>query len=108
MDDGGRTPLHNGSVHLRRTLLVDSALALVLAGLTWGTMSLDDGCRCPMGALAVALVLGQTIPLAFRRLAPVPVWLGVGVVTAVHGASTVNDPPIFFGASEALFVGRRQ
>ena len=90
-------------MHPRRTLLVDSALALVLAGLTWGTMELDD-CGCPMGALAVALVLGQTLPLAARRLAPVPVWLWVGVVTAVHGASTVNDPPIFFGALVAVYT----
>ena len=104
VDDAGPAPLHNGAVHLRRTLLVDSALALVLAGLTWGTMELDEDCECRMGAWAVALVLGQTLPLAFRRLAPVPVWLWVGVVTAVHGASTVNDPPIFFGALVGVYT----
>ena len=93
-----------GAVHPRRTLLVDSALALVLAGLTWGTMELDEDCGCRMGAWALALVLGQTLPLAFRRLAPVPVWLWVGVVTAVHGTSTVNDPPIFFGALVGVYT----
>jgi signal transduction histidine kinase len=103
VDDVGGRPLHNGTVHLRRTLLIDSVLALVLAGLTWGTMRLDD-CGCRMGALALALVVGQTLPLAARRLAPVPVWLWVGVVTAIHGASTVNDPPIFFGALVGVYT----
>ena len=50
--------------------MVDTALALALAALTWGTMGLDEDCPCPVRPLAVALVLAQTLPLAFRRLAP--------------------------------------
>ncbi len=55
--------------------MADTALALALAGLTWGTMELERDCACPIRPLAVVLVLAQTLPLAFRRLAPVPVWL---------------------------------
>ena len=84
--------------------MADTVLALALAGLTWGTMELDRDCACPIRPLAVVLVLAQTLPLAFRRLAPVPVWLFVGVVTGVHGASTVNDPPLFFGALVTVYT----
>jgi signal transduction histidine kinase len=67
-------------------------------------MELERDCACPIRPLAVVLVLAQTLPLAFRRLAPVPVWLFVGVVTGVHGASTVNDPPLFFGALVTVYT----
>ncbi|HEV2759643.1 MAG TPA: hypothetical protein VGV86_08775 [Acidimicrobiales bacterium] len=50
-------------MHWRRPLVVDTALALV-----------------------------QPLPLAFRRLAPVPVPVLLGVVTGIQGASTVSDP----------------
>ncbi len=84
--------------------MVDTALALALAALTWGTMGLDEDCPCPARPLAVALALAQTLPLAFRRLAPVPVLVLLGVVTGVHGASTVSDPTVFFGALVALYA----
>ena len=84
--------------------MVDTALALALAALTWGTMGLDEDCPCPVRPVAVALVLAQTLPLAFRRLAPVPVLVLLGVVTGIHGASTVSDPTVFFGALVALYT----
>ena len=58
--------------------MVDTALALALLGLTWGTMGLDKDCPCAVRTLAVILIVARCLPLAFRRLAPVPVWLAVG------------------------------
>ncbi|CAA9237505.1 MAG: Two-component system sensor histidine kinase [uncultured Acidimicrobiales bacterium] len=84
--------------------MVDTALALALAALTWGTMGLDEDCPCPARPLAVALALAQTLPLAFRRVAPVPVLVLLGLVTGIHGASTVSDPTVFFGALVALYT----
>ncbi len=92
---------------LRRAppVLVDSLLGVVLAGLTWGTILLDRDCPCsPMPAWAFPAVLGQTLPLAFRRRAPVPVWAVVGVMTAVYGVADLHDPPIFFGAVVAIYT----
>jgi len=84
--------------------VADTVLALALVGLTWGTMGLDDDCPCPVRALAVVLALAQCLPLALRRLAPVPVWLAVGVVTGIHGASTVHDPSVFFAGLVAVYT----
>jgi signal transduction histidine kinase len=85
-------------------LLVDSVLALAVAGLTWGTMLLNKDCTCVMPAWAVPVVLGQSLPLALRRRWPVAVWLVVGIVTSIHGASELVDPPLSFGGVVAVYT----
>ena len=87
-----------------RRLVADAALAVTLAALTWGTIELDQGCECHRPWWALALILAQTLPLALRRVTPVPVWLLVGLATGVHGASEVADPPVFFGALVATYT----
>ncbi len=82
----------------------DGLLAVVLAALTWGTILLDEDCGCPLPVWAAPVILGQTLPLALRRRATVPVWAVVGLVTALHGASELGDPPVFFGALVALYT----
>jgi signal transduction histidine kinase len=77
----------------------DSLLAVALAALTWATM-----CGCPRPGWAASVVLAQTIPLALRRKAPVAVWFVTGVVTGVHGASELADPPLFLGGLVALYT----
>ena len=85
-------------------MVLDSGLAVALALLTWATMAFEEGCRCPMPAWAPPVILGQTLPLAFRRRAPVAVWAVVGVVSAIHGASELSDPTLYFGALVALYT----
>ncbi|MDQ3978712.1 MAG: sensor histidine kinase [Actinomycetota bacterium] len=84
-------------------LVVDSLLAVTLAALTWGTMVLDE-CRCPMPGWTGLVVAGQTLPLALRRQAPVPVWLFIGLMTGIHGASDLDDPALFFGGLVAVYT----
>jgi len=87
-----------------RQLVADAALAVTLAVLTWGTIELDRGCECPRPWWALSLILAQTLPLALRRVTPVPVWLLVGLATGVHGASDLADPPVYFGALVATYT----
>ena len=85
-------------------MVADAALAVTLAALTWGTIELDRGCECPRPWWALTLILAQTLPLALRRVTPVPVWLLVGLATGVHGASELADPPVYFGALVATYT----
>ena len=47
---------------------------------------------------------GPDPPLALRRRAPVAVWVAIGFVTAAHGMSELDDPPVFFGALVAVYT----
>jgi hypothetical protein len=62
-----------------RPVLADGLLAVLLAGfslvaLWYGNRDCEGACR-PGGAVAVALVLVQTLPLAWRRRRPLAVSL---------------------------------
>ena len=76
-------------------LLADGLLALVAAGLSLAQL---QGFPSPRdrGALNVALVLLQTLPLVFRRRAPFPVFAVVAAATAVQGTLQLRGPLFAF------------
>ena len=85
-------------------VVANSVLAVTLFALTLGTVLLRRECGCPFPWWGSALIAGQTLPLALRRRAPVPVWAIAGIFTAIYGASNLDDPPIFFGGLVALYT----
>ena len=85
-------------------VVIDALLGGALAALTWATIVLDQNCRCSLPWWAVFLVLGQTLPLALRRRAPLTVWAFIGVATALYGGADLHDPPIFFGGLVAVYT----
>jgi signal transduction histidine kinase len=83
----------------------DGALAFAIAvfevvSLAVAVNDADDG-HAP--AAAYVLLAATQIPLAFRRRAPVPVWLLVGAGTAAYGMTSWTDPPVFAGALLAIY-----
>jgi signal transduction histidine kinase len=101
-----------------RPVLADGLLAVLLAGfslvaLWYGNRDCEGACR-PGGAAAVALVLVQTLPLAWRRRRPLAVSLVTGLATATYGFAPWPDlaMPIPVGGlvgmySVAAWGGRR-
>jgi signal transduction histidine kinase len=101
-----------------RPVLADGLLAVLLAGfslvaLWYGNRDCEGACR-PGGAVAVALVLVQTLPLAWRRRRPLAVSLVTGLATATYGFAPWPDlaMPIPVGGlvgmySVAAWGGRR-
>ena len=78
-----------------RPVLADGLLAVLLAGfslvaLWYGNRDCEGACR-PGGAAAVALVLVQTLPLAWRRRRPLAVSLVTGLATATYGFAPWPD-----------------
>jgi signal transduction histidine kinase len=76
-------------------LLADGLLALVAAGLSLAQL---QGFPSPRsrGALNIALVLLQTLPLVFRRRAPFPVFAVAAAATAVQGTLQLRGPLFTF------------
>jgi signal transduction histidine kinase len=91
---------------LRRVpaIFVDSLVAVTVAALTWVTVLYHEECPCRLPWWGVALILGQSLPLAVRRRAPVAVWVVVGIMTSLYGASDLVDPPIFFGGLVSVYT----
>jgi signal transduction histidine kinase len=101
-----------------RPLVADGLLGVLLAAfslvaLWYGNRDCDGGCR-PGGGVAVALVLAQTLPLAWRRRHPLLVSLVTGLATAGYGLAPYPDlaMPIPIGGvvglySVAAWGGRR-
>jgi signal transduction histidine kinase len=78
-----------------RPLVADGLLAVLLAAfslvaLWYANRDCDGACR-PGGAAAVALVLAQTLPLAWRRRHPLLVGLVTGLATAGYGLLPYPD-----------------
>jgi signal transduction histidine kinase len=78
-----------------RPLLADALLAGLLAGfslvaLAYGNRDCDGACH-PGGAGAVALVLAQTLPLAWRRRHPLAVSVVTGLATGAYGLAPYPD-----------------
>jgi signal transduction histidine kinase len=101
-----------------RPLVADGLLAVLLAAfslvaLWYGNRDCEGGCR-PGGGVAVALVLTQTLPLAWRRRHPLLISLVTGLATAGYGLAPYPDlaMPIPIGGvvglySVAAWGGRR-
>jgi signal transduction histidine kinase len=92
-----------------RPLVADGLLAALLAAfslvaLWYANRDCDGGCR-PGGAAAVALVLAQTLPLAWRRRHPLVVGLVTGLATAGYGLAPYPDlaMPIPIGGVVGLY-----
>ena len=78
-----------------RPLLADALLAGLLAAfslvaLVYGNGDCDGACR-PGGTAATALILAQTLPLAWRRRHPLAVSLVTGLATAAYGLAPYPD-----------------
>jgi hypothetical protein len=76
-------------------LVADGLLALVAAGLSLAQL---QGFPSPRsrGALNVALVLLQTLPLVFRRRAPFTVFAVAATAAAVQGTLQLRGPLFAF------------
>ena len=92
-----------------RPLVADGLLAVLLAAfslvaLWYANRDCDGACR-PGGAAAVALVLVQTLPLAWRRRHPLAVSLVTGLATAGYGLAPYPDlaMPIPIGGVVGLY-----
>jgi signal transduction histidine kinase len=84
-------------------LLADGLLALVAAGLSLAQLQGYSDARF-RGALNIALVLLQTLPLVFRRRAPFPVFAVVAAATAVQGTLQLRGPLFaFLGLNLAVY-----
>ena len=78
-----------------RPLLADALLASLLAAfslvaLVYANGDCDGACR-PGGTAATALILAQTLPLAWRRRHPLAVSLVTGLATAGYGLAPYPD-----------------
>ena len=91
---------------LRRTdpFVVDGLLALLCALATIVTVALTDSPPVELDALGVALILGQTLPVAWRRQHPVVVWLVVGVATGIYGIGHFPDTVLDLGPPLAIYT----
>jgi signal transduction histidine kinase len=91
---------------LRRTdpLVVDGLLALLCALVTIATVALTDSRPVDLDALGVTLILGQTLPVAWRRRQPVVVWLVVGVATGIYGIGHFPDTVLDLGPPLAIYT----
>jgi signal transduction histidine kinase len=93
---GGSSPAARLMAWLRaRPLVADGLLAVLLAtfslvALWYANRDCDGGCR-PGGALAVGVVLVQTLPLTWRRRQPLAVSLVTGLATAAYGFAPWPD-----------------
>jgi signal transduction histidine kinase len=118
-EDAGRASWPGVTAWLRaRPVVADGLLggllaAFSLVALWYANRDCEGACR-PGGAAAVALVLVQTLPLAWRRRRPLAVSLVTGLATAAYGLAPWPDlaMPIPIGGvvgmySVAAWGGRR-
>ena len=89
-----------GAAARTHPLTVDAGIALLcLVGLLLPLLVHADACGCPpIPGWAYALVLAQSLPLAWRRRAPFTVSLVVGLAAGAHGIAPLPEPPLPFGA----------
>ncbi len=82
----------------REPQVVDALLAAVCLLVTLGTVVATDTAYPPdLTAPGVLLILGQTVPVAWRRSHPVLAWLVAGICTASYGISDFPDPVLDVG-----------
>jgi signal transduction histidine kinase len=93
--------------------VVDALLAVLVLTVSLQPLLREVGCGCePVPLWGYALVVGECLPLVWRRRFPFTVALTCGVLTTVHGLSDIPDPAVFFAGLVALYSvaahGRRR
>ncbi|WP_156035994.1 sensor histidine kinase [Blastococcus sp. URHD0036] len=84
--------------------VVDALLAVLVLTVSLQPLLREAGCGCEAVPLwGYALVVGECLPLVWRRRFPFTVALVCGVLTTVHGLSDVPDPAVFFAGLVALY-----
>jgi signal transduction histidine kinase len=99
--------LRDLAARLRATdpTVADGLLAAVLVVVEVGGAALigrytDEPALTPLGAV---LLLAGTVPVAWRRRAPVLVWAVIGAATGAYGVAELPDP-VFVGAFVSLYT----
>ena len=88
----------------RRPLAADALLALAVLGVTLLPLVRAGGCGCePTPPWGYALVTAACLPLVWRRRFPFLVALTTGLLTAVHGATPLLEPPLPFAGLVAIY-----
>ena len=84
--------------------LADPALAAAVLVLSLLPLLQARGCDCqPAPAWAFLLVVGECLPLAFRRRWPFAACLTTGAVSMIYGAANLADPPVFYATLVGLY-----
>ncbi len=90
-----------------RPLALDFAIAIGLTLLSLTTVAAGAGDIGAVGGMSLVFLLLETLPLAARRIAPVPVWLITLGATATHLFVSAGSPASIratLGALIALFT----
>ena len=88
----------------RRPLLADAALALLVFAVSLQPLFRDPGCVCPpQPPWAYALVAAQCLPLVWRRRWPFTAGVAAGLLTALHGLTSVPEPAVAFAGLVAVY-----
>ena len=86
-------------------LAVDAVLALLVFAVTLQPLVRAQACGCaPTPAWGYALVVAECLPLVWRRTWPFATVLVTGLLTGVHGASSLPDPPVAFAGLVAIYT----
>lgn len=90
----------------RRATVVDAAFAVLLLVLTLMPTSAHlKMCNCgTLPTWGYLLIVGETLPLVWRRRAPFTVALIVGIATTMHGMAEIPDPPLPYGALLGVYT----
>ena len=84
--------------------VVDALLAVVVLVVSLQPLLAAESCGCASTPpWAYAVVVGECLPLVWRRRFPFTVALVAGAFTTVHGLSDIPDPPVFFAGLVALY-----
>lgn len=88
----------------RHVRLADSAVALVVLAVSLQPLLEQAGCGCadvpPWGPV---LVVAQACPLVWRRRWPFAAGLAAGMITAVHGLTSLAEPALPFAGLVGLY-----
>ena len=86
-------------------LAVDAVLALLVLAMTVQPLLRAEACGCaPTPNWGYALVVAECLPLVWRRKLPFATVLVTGLLTGVHGASSLPDPPVAFAGLVAVYT----
>ena len=91
---------------LRRTdpFVIDGLLALACALVTVVTVALTDSRPVELDGWGTTLLLGQTLPVVWRRQRPVLVWFVVWLATTVYGIGEFPDTVLDLGPPLAIYT----